>query len=557
MKHLSKLLKSAVFFTPPKFFYFHPPLPPRFSDKVKYYLINFLPTLVRSFVRSFIRSFIRSSGLKFLSAFSKNHSFILKLICVGGWITLHGTSCTHLQSHKTQAKQAAATTTPQSKEGGSRGLAGGRSDAIMRRTFGVRSDKVPKRVRRVIKEWANHRDPLIRIEAIKRMTIHESHFMEMLSQLSQDPEPSVRAAVAKSLRGHSDFSISLLRYLAKDENPDVLQAVITSRRVDDYNDREMIREIAENKSPEIKMELIERFSHIELTKHFIDNDSGIIFLMILLDNRNREIAQEAQRSFLRVMGSEEDYGKEGAVNLFEDFIPTSLDFRSYHDKKYSNLLIRALENDNEFRQRALQLLIQRRSESSMIMAARISIHYANEPEIQPLLTRLSQAQNLRVRVAVAENLRDSDEFSHRVLLNLAQDQRIDVVQAVIRNDSWWITNAVPVHEILLTIARDQSPEIKMKLINSVSNSDKENIFLALLLKDKDQDIVQAAGEKLIQSLEGLRLPRNSPTQKVIVEKLDPNTELGRNIAKQVIRSSEDGDALYEIKRKFREAGLDF
>ena len=94
----------------------------------------------------------------------------------------------------------------------------------------------------------------------------------------------------------------------------------------------------------------------------------------------------------------------------------------------------------------------------------------------------------------------------------------------------------------------------MKLINSVSNSDKENIFLALLLKDKDQDIVQAAGEKLIQSLEGLRLPRNSPTQKVIVEKLDPNTELGRNIAKQVIRSSEDGDALYEIKRNFGKQG---
>ena len=236
MKHLSKLLKSAIFFTPPKFF-FTPP--PRFSDKVKHYLRNFLPTLVRSFVRSSGLKFLSAVSpnsnqlrlyypLKFLSAFSKNHSFILKLICVGGWITLHGTSCTHLQSHKSQAKQAAATTTPQSKEEGSRSLAGGRrSDAIhsllgslgdIGKTVSGR-DKIQQ-----LRLLSRAKDPNIKIAVVRLLDSYSSAEMEILVRLARDPDPRVKIAVVKNLDLESDIGIALLKQLGQDPHPYVEQA---------------------------------------------------------------------------------------------------------------------------------------------------------------------------------------------------------------------------------------------------------------------------------------------------------------------------------------------
>ena len=190
--------------------------------------------------------------------------------------------------------------------------------------FGIHlnHDQIPKNVWKIIKEWARHENPLIRIKAIGMMSLGDVRGMRMLTSLSQDPEPSVRAAIAKRLLPNSDFSIQLLRHLAQDEEPDVLQEVIRNTA---KNHRKITEEIVENNSPEIKMELIERFSRIDLAEDSIrsrDSDRfhpEIIFLVMLSSNDNKRLAQAAQDSFINVISSDRN-GK--IVNsLFGKSIP--------------------------------------------------------------------------------------------------------------------------------------------------------------------------------------------------------------------------------------------
>ena len=220
MKHLSKLLKSMVFFTSHVFV----SPPPDFQALPKIYY-----------------------PLKFLAAFSKNHSFILKLICAGGWIIFQTTSCTHLQSHKTQTKQI-ATTQPQSKEEGSRGLAGGRrSDAIhsllgslgdIGKTVSGR-DKIQQ-----LRLLSQANDPNIKIAVVRLLDSYSSAEMEILVRLARDPDPRVKIAVVKNLDLESDIGIALLKQLGQDPHYYVEQAAfrVFSQWIDSgtYNRRLLI-----------------------------------------------------------------------------------------------------------------------------------------------------------------------------------------------------------------------------------------------------------------------------------------------------------------------------